>query len=87
MDTGSLDIGSIHWTIDVGGPGIVNPFNIQRVIWLQDGGDGAIGRDGAVPCNRDISVAVDGGRNQKTFTSEATQTEDPNTSHKIQIDR
>ena len=60
---GTVDVGSVNWAVDVGGPVIILPLNIDAVVGLQGGGQGAGVAEASLPLNREISSAGDGRSN------------------------
>mmetsp|Transcript_46347 Transcript_46347/g.112345 ORF Transcript_46347/g.112345 Transcript_46347/m.112345 type:complete len:272 (-) Transcript_46347:260-1075(-) len=63
VDIGTVDIDTVKAAVDIGSPVTVVPFDIQTVIGLQSGGQGAVVSQGALPSNRDVSTVVDGRSN------------------------
>ena len=58
---GSTDTGSIKRHVYVGSPVIVVPFDVEAIIGLQCSGEGVVISKITFPCDRDVSVVVDGG--------------------------
>ena len=61
-DGNTADIGSTQSSVDVCGPVVILPFNIDAFIRLDGGGQGIVVTKGSFPFNGDITIAVDSGR-------------------------
>jgi hypothetical protein len=63
VDIRSVDVGAIDGHVNIGGPVIVSPFDIQTVIGLQSGGQRAIVSKRSFPFDRNIAFIIDSGGN------------------------
>jgi hypothetical protein len=57
---GSVDVGSVNGHVDIGGPVGITPFNVQAIVGLEGGRQGAVVRKRALPFDRHVAVAADG---------------------------
>jgi len=60
---GSINIGTINGHVDIGGPGIILPFHIKAFVGLEVGCQGAVLAKTTFPLDRNVALAIDGGRN------------------------
>lgn len=66
-DVGSIDVGAIDGHVDIGGPGIILPFNIKAVVGLEVGSEGAVSSEGSFPFNAEVTLVVDSGSDAVVF--------------------
>merc|ERR1719284_521671 len=62
-DGNTVNVGSRKSAVNIGGPVVILPFNIEAIIGLEGRREGVIISEGSFPRDGDITIAVDRRRN------------------------